>query len=64
MPAECGERSIPNIMRKKMRLFGNPNLPKIPPGSPPNITTLVLNTLRDYLAKTPGLYIEETAQCL
>lgn len=61
--AKCTERSITNI-RKKMRLFGSPNPPKIPPGPPPIVTSIMLNTLCDYLAKIPSLYLEEIAKLL
>jgi hypothetical protein len=39
--AKCTERPITNI-RKKMRLFGSPNPPKIPPGPPPIVTSVML----------------------
>jgi hypothetical protein len=62
-PAKCLERSITNI-RKKMRLFGSPNPPKIPPGPAPIVTSVMLDTLCDHLAKIPGLYLEEMAKFL
>jgi transposase len=61
--AECSERSITNI-RKKMRLFGSPNPPTIPPGQPPSVTPVMLDALCDRLAEIPGLYIDEMANFL
>ncbi|KAJ6178165.1 hypothetical protein N7519_008626 [Penicillium mononematosum] len=61
--AKCTERSITNI-RKKMRLFGSPDPPKIPPGPPLIVSSVMLDTLYNYLAKIPGLYLEEMAKFL
>ena len=61
--AKCTERSITNI-RKKMRLFGSPNPPHIPPGPPPIVTPVMLDALCDRLAEIPGLYIDEMAKFL
>lgn len=61
--AKCTERSITNI-RKKMRLFGSPNPPRIPSGPLPIVTSVMLDTLYDHLAKIPSLYLEEMAKFL
>ncbi|KAJ5115113.1 hypothetical protein NUU61_000872 [Penicillium alfredii] len=61
--AKCTERSITNI-RKIMRLFGSPNPPKIPSGPPLIVTSVMLDTLCDHLAKIPGLCLEEMAKFL
>jgi hypothetical protein len=61
--AKCTERSITNI-RKKIRLFGSPNPPRIPLGPLLIVTSVILDTLYDYLAKIPGLYLEEIAKFL
>lgn len=47
-----------------MRLFGSPNSPTVPLGPPLSITPAILDALRDYLAETPGLYIDEIARFL
>jgi hypothetical protein len=47
-----------------LRLFVSPNPPKILPGPAPIVTSVMLDTLCDHLAKIPGLYLEEMAKFL